>query len=177
MSFLRPEAREALSRWREVLVGIGILLLGVYGAAKTHGPLFYLSLLAVPAALALIWEGIRRARFPGGGDGPGMVEVNERQITYFGPGGGASVSIDALVRVEVVTTDAGPFGSDLFWAFHSHGAPPLLVPGDAVGAEGLFDALTALPGVDFGRVTEAMGSTEPDRFVIWSSTNADPRLS
>ncbi len=174
---IRPELLVTILRWREALIGLGVVALGLYGLLTTFGTLFYLSLLAIPAGIALIWEGVRRARFPGGGQGPGVVEIDERQITYFGPGGGAAVSINALVRVEVVTRAAAPVGSDHVWVFHSTEAAPLVIPGDAVGADGLFDALTALPGVDYSQVTAAMAATGPDRFVIWAGTNPDRRLS
>ena len=175
--FLRPEARATLARWREALIGAAVAAAGAWGAVTQTGITLYLSLPAVAIGLALLWEGIRRARLPQGGGGPGVVEVDERQITYFGPGGGAAVSIDALTRVEIVTNDAGPFGSDLFWVFLSDGAAPLFVPGDAVGADAIFDALTALPGVDFAQATAAAGSTERRRFVIWTRTKEHLRLS
>jgi hypothetical protein len=175
--FIRPELLALILKWREAGIGVLLALAGLWGAATAGGVVFFAALWAVFLGLALIWGGVRRARFPGGGTGPGLVEVDERQVTYFGPGGGAAVSIDALTRVEIVTSDAGPFGSDLFWVFESEGMAPLIVPGDAVGAERLFDALTALPGVDFAQVTAAMGSTEPRRFVIWSRTTPHLRLS
>lgn len=175
--FLRPEAVAALRRWREAALGVSVAAAGVWGIATASGVLFGVAVLAVPLGLGLLWEGIRRARLPEGGAGPGMVEVDERQITYFGPGSGAAVSIDALTRVEILTSDAEPFASGLVWVFQTADAPPLFVPGDAVGAEGLFDALTALPGVDFSRITAALGSTEPRRFVIWARTEADLRLT
>ena len=63
MSFLRQGARDQLWRWREAIVGGGLMALGLWLVA---GPGF---LLAVPgyAALAggaaLIWLGVQRARF------------------------------------------------------------------------------------------------------------------
>lgn len=175
--FLRPEVAAAFARWREALIGGAVAAAGLWGLATQRGIGFGIAAVAAAAGLLLVVEGIRRARLPQGGGGPGLVEVDERQVTYFGPGGGAAVSIDALTRVEIVTNDAGPFGGDLYWAFHSDGGPPLFVPGDAVGAEAILDALTALPGIDFSQVTAAMGSTEPRRFVIWARTNEHLRLS
>jgi hypothetical protein len=175
--FLRPEVVATLARWREALIGAAIAAAGAWGALTQTGIAFYLSLPATAIGVALVWEGIRRARLPQGGGGPGVVEVDERQITYFGPGGGAAISIDALTRVEIVTNDRGPFGGDLYWVFLSEGAAPLFVPGDAVGADAIFDALTALPGVDFAQATAAAGSTEPRRFVIWTRTKEHLRLS
>lgn len=175
--FVRPELAATFARYREAGIGAGLALAGLYGMATQHGLAFYLSLLALPAGLALLWEGVQRARLPSGGTGPGVVEVDERQITYFGPDGGMAVSVDALIRVEVVTNDLGPFASDLFWVFHSEGAPPLVVPGDAAGADQIHDALTALPGMDFRRVAQAAGSVSPGSFVVWQRPGALRRLS
>lgn len=175
--FFRPEAIALLARWREAGIGAAVALAGVWGAATQSGITFYLALLALPAGLALLREGVQRARLPGGGAGPGLVEVDERQITYFGPDGGMAVSVDALTRIEIVTSDPGPFASNLFWIFHSMGAPPLVIPGDAAGAERIHDALIALPGMDFRRVAQAAGAVAPGASVVWRRPGSLRRVS
>lgn len=175
--FLRPEAIRFLARWREVGVGICVALASLYGIVALQGMTFYLAILGVPIAIALIWEGINRARLPELWYGSGLVEVDERQITYFGPYGGHAVSVDDLTRVEIITSDLGPFDGDIVWVLHSADAPPLIIPAGATGAQRIHDALLALPGVDFRRVVEAMGSTENRRFVIWQRVDPRRRLS
>ncbi|WP_102107830.1 hypothetical protein [Oceaniglobus roseus] len=170
--FLRPEARAALHRWRDAIVG-GVLLVPGLGWLTGGTGL----LRPIGAALALLGagmliQGIRRARFPAGGGGAGMVEVTERQITYFGPESGGAVSIDSLARIEVRRHGRrkGPAGMD--WILHADGAPPLTIPGDAENASALFDALAPLPGVDYARAIEAGNSRAHGLFVIWQK----PRL-
>jgi hypothetical protein len=174
---VRPELRARLLRWREAGIGVLLTLGGLWGVATSGGVVFLGAVCAVVLGLALVRGGVRRARFPGGGEGPGLVEVDERQITYFGPAGGAAVSIDALTRVEVVANGGDASARGLFWVFESEGMPPLVVPGNAVGAERLFDALTALPGVDFAQVAAATGATGGRRFVVWARAGSRPRLS
>lgn len=116
---------------------------------------------------ALFVTALRAARMRTGVDGPGYVEVDERQITFFGPRTGGAVSIDALSRVEIVTTAEGPARPDLWWVFHMPGQPPLRIPGNAAGADRLFDALAPLPGVDFEAAIRAAHSGEQALFVIW----------
>lgn len=165
---IRSDARAFLLRWLEVAIGIAVLALGVYGAMTAFGFFVYVSFVLIIGGLAIIRVGVRRARFPVRKGGAGVVEVDERQITYFGPLGGAAVSIDALVRVEVETTAQGPCGADLFWVFYTDGAMPLRVPGNAEGVATLFDALAALPGVDYQAATSAAAATGPDVFAIWT---------
>ena len=85
MSFVRPEAAQALLRWREVLVGLAVVGLGVWWYLGAFGIWRWVAVALIAAGGAITWEGIRRARFAPGSGGAGVVEVDERQITYFGP--------------------------------------------------------------------------------------------
>lgn len=164
---IRPEAMTWIARWREVGIGLAILGLGIYWAFTAFGILLYIAFGLIFIGVLLIWEGTRRARFPARGGGPGVVEVDERQITYFSPQGGGAVSVDALTRIEIHTTALGPMFTDLYWIFKTDDGPGLLIPGDAENAGALFDALAALNGVDYEAATRAAGTTERAEFVIW----------
>lgn len=167
MSFIRPEVAQKLRQYQEpalagliVLVGLRIALIGGY--------LFQgLGAFVTIAALGWAFVALRRARFPSGQGGVGVVEVDERQITYLSSCGGGIASTDLLVRVEIETHSAGPFAPDLYWLFYSDGLPVLRIPGNAAGVEALFDVLSVLPGADFGRAAEAAASTRNAKFVIW----------
>lgn len=167
MSFIRPEVRDGVLRWREALIGGAILFAGVYLLASGIGLQKWLGGVMGLVGLALIWEGMRRARFPAPGGGAGMVDVDERQITYFGPLGGGSISINDLVCVNVRTSDLGPLSPDLYWDFFDSEGQSLTIPGDAEGAELIFDALSALEGVDYEAATRAAGATDIHLFTIW----------
>jgi hypothetical protein len=165
--FIRPEARAGLLRWAETAIWVALTLFGAW--LFLRGGLFWQAIGAIVAAsgVALTVIAARNARFPQANDGPGVVEVDERQITYFGPTGGGAVSIDHLNRVEIETTDQGPVGSDLIWTFYMDGAAPLMIPGNATGADTLFDALAALQGVDYEKAISAAHSTQNARYTIW----------
>lgn len=167
MSFIRPRVRAVLFHWRAAIVGAGLVLVGIYLVATGLTAQRFIGFGVIGLGLVIVWDGIRRARFPAPGGGAGVVEVDERRITYFGPEGGGSVSIDGLLSVTIVTTDMGPFASDLFWQFQDTADQQLIVPSNAEGAEALFDALSALPGVNYGAVIAASGSTKPQSFDIW----------
>jgi len=167
MSFIRPEATAFLKKWREALIGAAVLMFNLQLAATTTGTLRGIAWAGVLIGAALFIEGVRRARLPDDSGGPGVVEVDERRITYFGPHGGGALSINELTRVKVRTTDLGPLASDFFWEFTDREGQRLTIPGDAENAGALFDALTALPGADYEAVIKASGSTEPADFLVW----------
>ncbi len=172
MSFIRPEAAAFLKKWREAIVGGVVLMFNLQLAASTVGTLRAIAWVGVLIGAALFIEGVRRARLPRDSGGVGVVEVDERQITYFGPHGGGALSINELARVKVRTTDLGPMASDFFWEFTDRAGRRLTIPGDAENAGALFDALTALPGADYEAVIKASGSTDQAEFVVWDATQS-----
>lgn len=175
MSFIRPEAAAWLRKWREALVGAAVLMFNLQLAATTYGTLNAIAWVGVLLGAALFVEGVRRARLPDKAGGVGVVEVDERQITYLGPHGGASMSINEIERIKVRTTPDGPMTSDFFWEFNDAQGQFLTIPGDAENAPALFDALTALPGADYEAVIRASGSTERREFLVWERAQA-PRI-
>ena len=162
MSFLRPEARETLWRWREVLVGLGAL---IGGAWLVLGPG---RLLAVPGAallvlgLLLVWVGVQRGRFRRAGDGVGVVRVDEGQISYFGPLTGGVIALRELERLSL---DASHHPAH--WRLEQPGQAALLIPVNASGSEALFDAFAALPGLKTERMLAEMQTGLPQAVVIW----------
>ncbi len=175
MSFIRPEAAARLRKWREALVGAAVLMFNLQLAASSHGTLNAIAWVGVLLGAALFVEGVRRGRLPDKSGGVGVVDVDERQITYFGPHGGGAISINELARIMVRTTADGPATSDFFWEFTDMQGQFLTIPGDAENAPALFDALTALPGADYEAVIKASGSTERREFLVWERTD-HPRI-
>lgn len=172
MSFIRPEARAFLTKWREAIIA-GVILMGsLQAASSTIGLVRGLSWATALIGAALFIEGVRRARLPERSGGVGVVEVDERQITYLGPLGGGAISINELIRVKVRTTDLGPMASDFYWEFTDREGQRLTIPGDAENAGALFDALTVLPGADYEAVIRASSSTERADFLVWEQTGA-----
>lgn len=160
---IRPELRAELRRWRESLIGGAVAALGLYWAAAGYGLLVWVGLVTALVGTAFVVLGIRSARFPASGDGPGVVEVVERQITYLtARGDGGVLSIDSLVRVEY---DARA----LNFVLSSDGAPPLVVPVRARGSDQLLDALTPLPGIrlDLPSAGPKPAHDAGHLFVIW----------
>ncbi len=162
MSFIRPEARENLLRWREAAIGTIIIALGLYWLSTTFGFVRILSVAVVAFGAVFMWSGIQRARFRGGHGGLGVVQVDEREITYLAPIGGGFASLDALTQVEI-----GPDRAGLpVWRFRSPGEM-LIIPTSAEGTDGLFEALSALNGIDMQAAIRASTGKPEKPVVIW----------
>jgi hypothetical protein len=170
MSFIRPEIRAAAFRWREALIGLLCVLLGLWWLFFARGILVYVGAVVVLAGLALVWIGAQRSRFRGPGDATGAVEVLEGQITYFGPETGGMVAVAELARVIL-----DPSGAEPIWRLEQPGLPPLDVPVNARGADQLFDAFSMLPGLKVERMLAEMKRDTRMAVVIWESPDAAER--
>ena len=173
MSFIRPEVKAFFLKWREAIIAGAILMGSLQAASSTTGLVKGLSWATALIGAALFIEGVRRARLPERSGGVGVVEVDERQITYLGPLGGGAISINELIRVKVRTTDLGPMASDFYWEFTDGAGQRLTIPGDAENAGALFDALTVLPGADYEAVIRASSSTQHADFLVWERKGAN----
>lgn len=97
----------------------------------------------------------------------GVVEVSEREVGYLAPDGGAFVSLDDLIKLEIVCDDKGAFHDGVFWVLTHLAGEPLLIPACAQGSDQLFDAFAALPKIDFELAARAMNSTKNATYLIW----------
>jgi len=162
MTFIRPDARAALWRWREVLTGAGLACLGLWWTLGLTGILHWLGYAVLLVAGAMTIMGVQRARFRHGGGGPGVVRVDEGQVAYFGPLTGGVVAIRDL---DSLTLD--PSGHPAHWVLSQSGAPDLHIPVNAEGAEALFDAFAALPGLRTEHMLAQMQRLPAFPTVIW----------
>lgn len=163
MSFLRPEARAALWRWRDVLAGLGVVLLGLWAVLLTLGVMFWLGWIFLIVGVGLAITGWQRARFVAGAGGAGVVQVDEGEVRYFGPLSGGMVAMTELMRLELDGR-----GNGARWRLHQPGQAVLEIPVDAENAEALFDVFASLPGVRTERMlAEMRRSGGAQSVVIW----------
>ena len=92
---------------------------------------------------------------------PGVVELDEGQVGYLGPSFGGYVALRELVEIRIVTLHR-----QQHWRLKQSDGQVLLIPVAAIGAEGLFDAYAALPGVDMSAMAAALDSPA-DTQVVW----------
>lgn len=162
MSFVRPEVVSGLKRWSEALIGGAVLLWGLRWAVFSGGILQWVGVAVALAGLTYAWAGIQRARFRAGSGGLGVVEVDERQITYLAPVGGGIVSLDALRRVDIARDRL----DQPMWRFDMAGER-LSIPAGAAGAGALFDVLTALPGAEIETAIRTLRAPPEAPVTIW----------
>ncbi|MCR8726611.1 hypothetical protein [Frigidibacter sp. ROC022] len=165
MSFIRPEVRSGLWRWRETLAGLLVGGFGLWGAIGSEGAAEMLGYAFTVAGAVLTFAGIQRARFRIGSDGPGLVEVTEGQVTYFGPNDGGTIAVNDIALVEL-DPKARPHAS---WLLTENGQPPLAIPTTAQGADALFDVFAALDGIRTERMLAELKKSPSKRVVIWQS--------
>lgn len=174
MSWVRPEMTAAIWRGREVIAALVVVALGMWLAWLGGYLLVPLGLGVAGVGAAWVLQAMRRLRFAQGVTAPGMVEIDEAQVGYFGPDEGGFVGLPDLVELRFLT-----LGGRRMWRLKQADGQALLVPVDAAGAERLFDAFASLPGMDTQALVAAL---EPraasgaslqnvsDSFVIWRRT-------
>ncbi len=162
--FFRPEAVAALTRWREVLMALAIMGIGLWIALRPGGVIvtgFGYVLIALGAAFMV--PAVRRARFNTTGDGPGAVQVDEGRILYMGPITGGSMALDDLTVLSVRRDR----NDQVSWVL-ADATQLLVIPVDAAGADTLFDAFAALPGLNVERLIRAVQSRTKGSQRLWS---------
>lgn len=162
MTFIRPEARAQLWRWREILAALVLLALGLRWALTGHGFWSVTGWAVVAIATLLAVMGAQRMRFRQGAGGPGVVQVVEGQISYFGPLTGGAVAVSELERLTL-----DPSAKPAHWLLEQPGQPVLGIPVNAEGADALFDVFAALPGIRTERMLAELESKGPHHVVIW----------
>ncbi|MEX0281387.1 MAG: hypothetical protein AB3N13_09395 [Arenibacterium sp.] len=162
MSFIRPEARDALWRWREVLIATLLAFLALSWITGPGGLLGWLGWMVLIIAIALAVVGFQRARFRQNDAGPGVINLDEGRITYFGPLSGGAVDTRDMERLVL-----DPSATPAHWVLSQPGQPPLFIPVNAAGSEGLFDAFATLPGLKIERMLGQMKQNPAHPVVIW----------
>lgn len=163
---IRQEVRDGILRWREALVGVGVLVWGLWWGLSTYGLLFWIGWILALTGAGLLVAGIQRGRFRVGTGGIGVVEITEGRIGYFGPFTGGVVALSELSRLSLDPSAVPPC-----WNLSQNGQPDLCIPLDAEGADALFDVFAALPAINTGtlvaEVKKAMQGDQVKPVVIW----------
>ena len=165
MNFIRPEARELMWRWREVLAGALAGVFGAWAVLAGRGVVAALGVVLVVVAVALVVAGWQRGRFRRGRGGPGVLQITEGQLTYFGPFSGGALALASVGEVVLNPLPrAGPV-----WELRGADGDPLRIPANAQGAEALFDAFAGLPGFDTEMMLARLADPGPVPVTLWVS--------
>ena len=162
MSFIRPEAISSLRKYRGFILAGLFVTAGLFIVFTSYGTTRIAGCIILVVGGLVGHDAYRRFKFPAGEGGAGVVDVDERRVSYLSAEGGMSISMDTLERIELHRNTKGR----ITWVFY--GPEGLLsVPGDAEGTDKLFDALVALPSVNYTQAQAATQGKGPDLFLIW----------
>ncbi len=171
MSFLRPEVRRTLNKWSEPLVMGAILVAGFWlylrAEATANVSLVVIAFVVIGAAGAMLVLALRRVRLRGDLRAAGVVEVQERKITYYGPDDGGVVSLNDLRRIDIVSTHSLPFVDNLTWRLSDQEGFALNIPVGATGTDIMIDNFSVLDGVNYELIVKALSATDDAVFTIW----------
>ena len=161
IDFMRPEAKALLTRWAETAAATLLTLVGLWwlwiGPGIVHLGGGVLALIGA----GLVFSALQRLRFSTDSTGVGMVELIEGEIRYLGPRGGGIVVIDHIIALSLSADGS-------FWLVESFDGSILAIPRDATGAEALFDAFAALPGLDMAHLLRVIAQgPAPRARLIW----------
>lgn len=166
MSFIRPEVRARLWRWREVALTGGLTFWGGWllwrAADRASIGLGLVALVLTGVFAGLLFVAVQRLRLRLPGRAAGVVQVDEKEISYLSATGGGFVSLDDLTRLEIAA-----MGADRHWILTHPGGAALVIPVNAEGAEHLVDAFSALPGLRIEEAVRAVNRAGA-RTVVWA---------
>ena len=162
MSFVRPEARATLWKWREALTGVALCGLGTWAVLGSFGLMQVVGFALAAAGVFLVLLGLQRGRFRAAKGGPGVVQTIEGAVTYYGPLNGGSVALRELTSLTLDTS-----GHPAHYVLTQPGQPELYIPVNAEGADALFDAFTSLPGFPMQYLLGQLDRTPDHPVVIW----------
>ena len=172
MSFIRPEARAALWRWREVLFGAALTLAASAWALSSYGILRAIALALVALGVIAILAGLQRTRFRGRGGGQGVVQVIEGQVTYFGPLSGGAVAICELAALSLDGRS-----KPAHWLLVPDQGAPLQIPVSAEGADALFDAFSGLHGLRTEHLLRIKQAQAVQLQVVWRRADVQTKIN
>ncbi|SER83593.1 hypothetical protein SAMN04490244_103176 [Tranquillimonas rosea] len=170
MSFVRPQVRALMWRWREALAGGGAILLGLWWALVTGGLMLWIGIVVVLGGVALAVSGIQRGRFRRGGGGPGVVQLVEGQLGYFGPLTGGVVATDDITFLGLTALPGGRAQWDVVGGDGTN----LSIPTDAEGAEAMLDVIARFPDLRTEDVLSRLSKSPVQGGTVWRKDR--PRL-
>jgi hypothetical protein len=155
MSLLHPGLAARLARWREALASGGVVAFGIW--VMSLGGWVYHPTGAAIACVGVLWAivALRRLRFARAasapGSAPGVISLDEGQVSYFGPVFGGALAVDEIVELRIARRDGV-----VEWRLRGRDGSLVRIPAAAMGAERLFDVFSALPGIDILTLTQVL---------------------
>lgn len=85
-----------------------------------------------------------------------------------------SIRWDEITRVQIRTTDEGPWAPDVIWGLHRSEGTPVIILNGATGLQELLKEMERrFPGFRDDEVIRAMGTTSNAIFVVWERASSE----
>jgi hypothetical protein len=174
MTLLHPDLAARLTRWREALASGALTAAGIW--IMSLGGWVYHPTGAFVAGVGVCWAivALRRLRFARAvsrpGSAPGVISLDEGQVSYFGPVYGGALAIAEIVELRIARRDGL-----VEWRLRGRDGSLVRIPATALGAERLFDVFWALPGIDILTLTRALDAPPRDGLTppLWRRPGVD----
>jgi len=157
--------RRIRSRKRLALIGFAVFAALSFAFAVQGGMPWWAGAFWVVGFLALL--------LPGAKGLVDEIEVTDLGVSRrFGPRMGKKreegVLWDELERVEILTTDDGPYADDFFFLLEGRDGKGVAISNELAVKHGLVAILQQrLAGLDNKAIIEASGATQPRRLLVW----------
>ncbi|SLN53836.1 hypothetical protein [Pseudooctadecabacter jejudonensis] len=163
---IRPEVKTLAWRWREVLFALALIGIGIWWGMAFFGIVAWIGWGLAVVAAGFAVSAAQKVRFRGTSDGPGVVVLDERRVTYLGPEDGGVADLDLMVQLDVTPAPA--------WRLINRDGHFIDIPTDAKGVEVLFDAFTALPGLNTEHMLSVLHRKKPAQMTVWMAPDHRP---
>lgn len=162
--FFRPEVRRFFWHWREVLLAGVVIALGLWWVLGGVGVTVGLGYIFVLIGIGWGVAGLQRARFTQDGEGPGVVQIKERRLAYFGPLDGGVMDVEDLTMLQLDPASR----PEPSWILTGIGGQRIAIPINAKGTDDLFDVFAGLPGIKTEAVLDVLTRTPDVPVIVWS---------
>lgn len=163
---IRPEVKDGLWHWREVIAALAVACVGVWWGLASFGIVSWLGWGLALLGVGLAISAAQKVRFQRDGDGPGVVTLDERRVTYLGPLDGGVADLDLMVQLDLTPAPA--------WRLINEDGHYLDIPTNARGVEALFDVFSALPGMKTEYMLSVLARTRPAQMTVWMAPGHRP---
>lgn len=163
---IRPEIKAGLWKWREVIASAAVFCVGIWWGLASFGIVQWLGWGLAVLGVGFALSAAQKVRFQSDGDGPGVVTLDERRVTYLGPLDGGVADLDLMVQLDLTRAPA--------WRLINGDGHYIDIPTNAKGADRLFDVFTALPGMKTEYMLSVLARDRPVQMTVWMAPDHRP---
>jgi len=165
--FIRPEVTELLRRNIDGIIGCLILLVGIKVLISFTWLGLVLGLVLSLIGFGLIVGAWQKLFLVSVFEGAGLLEVNERQVSYLHIVNGGVISLDFIDRISLITNANTFMVQKRFWCLEQAGIDSLIFPISVKGIETFIGSLAVFSNVDYGIINVALKDKSKKKYVVW----------